>query len=134
WWERKPVRENADNRERGIVDFQMRPRQVQRRLEMLLPISVADNSNRGGAFPRVRGGESSAHDRLNPKDLEKIGGDTCNHRASRLRATRNGCDAGAVFCYGLETMILVAKVIKIRICDPVPCAFGSDFENRHNPG
>lgn len=87
WRELKPVREHANHGEDRVINFQARPRKVLRRSEILLPISITDQSDWSGAFPRVRGAEIAPDDRLNPEDLEKVGGDTCNHRAGRLRST-----------------------------------------------
>src|SRR5579859_4887956 len=60
----KPLRQYADHREIRIIDFQMQLRQVRRRSEILLPVSVADESDRSSTFLAVTSNEITPDDRL----------------------------------------------------------------------
>ena len=114
-WKTKSVREHADNGVHRAINLQMQLREVQRRSELLPPVSIADQNGGAGPFFRVGGGEIVPEDRLNTEDLEKVGGDGRDHRAGRLRSSRNGHDVGIVLCDRLEAAVLIAKVVEVRV-------------------
>ena len=99
---------------------------------MLLPVSVADESHGSGAFAGVGAGEVASHEGLDAEDLQEFGRDACDHGARRLRTSGNRGDVCAVLGDGLESVILIAKVVEVRVSEPRPGALGIDLEHGHD--
>jgi len=62
-WETKSGREHADNGEDRAINLQVRLREISRRSELLLPVSIADKNGGAGPFFRVAGVEIPPKDR-----------------------------------------------------------------------
>ena len=131
--ETKTGREHADDGEDGAINLQVRLREIPRRSEILPPVSVADKNGGAGPFFRVAGAEIPSEDRLNTENLEKVGRDTCNCCARRLRCSRNGRDVVIVLRNRLEAAALIAKVVEVRVRNARRPALRGDLEDGHDP-
>src|SRR5580693_730864 len=128
----KSGREHADNGVDSTINLQVRLREVSRRSELRLPVSIAYKNGGTSAFFGVAGAEIPPKDWLNTEDLEKVGGHARGGRARRLRSPRNRRDAILVLCNRPEAAVLIAKVVKVRVREVRPAALGVDLEDGHD--
>src|SRR5579864_7983146 len=70
--ETKSVREHADNGVGRAVNLEVRLRQVLRRPESLLPVSITGENGGSSAFSCIAASKVPAKNRLNTENLEKV--------------------------------------------------------------
>src|SRR5207248_4079460 len=100
---------------------------------MLFPISVTDECDWRRTFSPVRSGETTSQNRLNLKNSEKIWRDARHYRARWLSRPGHRRHVFVVLRNRLESVILIAKVIEVRIGKPGPRALRVDLEHSHDP-
>src|SRR5579864_1614094 len=123
---------NADYREDVFVNSKMELCEIGGRTEILVPVCVTNEGNGSGAFLSVRSNEIATNDWLNAKDSQELGSDGCDHRARRLRAARYRQDVRAVLRHSLQSVILIAEVVEVRVGEARPSAFRIDLEYGHD--
>src|SRR6185295_19956981 len=95
----------------------MRLREVLRRSEVLLPVTVADESNGRRALFVIALDEIAADGRMNVEDREKLGRHCCHFGARRLRGSGDRNSVSCVLRDGLEALVLIAEVVEIWVSE-----------------